>query len=390
MNHDDENSNDAIDKAVMILNQCQESDETSKGKKLKFLTRQLQLLSHKTFSVADYCFGIESYPRCNYDHLRDFLVLPSKRKLQSIVSGTNMDSILEKTFSKTNEQQKNVFLIVDEVKIRPTVAYSGGVLNGMARNQPDVEASSMLCVMMKCLHGGPSLTLSVTPVHKLTSSYQYQTVTEAAAVAERSGGTVLGSITDNHKINQQYCKLFNRINDHHAVHPFDDQRPWYLLFDIVHILKCIRSNWITEKCQRLSIDNKTVGSFSDIRDLYNSERDSILKRTPLTQSAVNPSILQLQNVQHVLKVFNEKVVAALRLQGDPETTVFVEQILNWWNIVNVSAKGQEKRMRDPNRSVQDLTSNNLQTFLDSFKLVPNVSNALHTTQNELFFRQQED
>ena len=48
--------------------------------------------------MTDYCFAIESFPNCNYDQLRDFLVLPSKRKLQSIVSATNIDQVLEKTF----------------------------------------------------------------------------------------------------------------------------------------------------------------------------------------------------------------------------------------------------------------------------------------------------
>ncbi len=32
-----------------------------------------------------------------------------------------------------NSQQRNVFLLVDEVRIRPTVAFSGGVLNDMAK-----------------------------------------------------------------------------------------------------------------------------------------------------------------------------------------------------------------------------------------------------------------
>lgn len=239
------------------------------------------------------------------------------------------------------------------MKIRPTVAYSGGVLNGMAKNDPDSKATSMLCVMMKCLHGGPSVMVSVIPVHKLTALYQFTVVKEAAAIVEMSGGIVLGSMTDNHKINQQYCKLFNRITECQAIHPLDDQRVWYLLFDTVHLLKCLRNNWITEKCQKLSLDNKTVGSFSDVKNLYQAEKDNILKSTPLSFAAICPSRLQLQNVQHVLRIFNEKVVAALKLQGAFETATFIQQILDWWNTVNVSAKGQDVRLRDPNRSVQD-------------------------------------
>ncbi|KAF2354891.1 Transposase Tc1-like [Trinorchestia longiramus] len=104
--------------------------------------------------------------------LRDFLVLPCKRKLQYITSSIGKDQVLRETFDKVQTlQQKNVFLLVDEVQIRPTVSFSGGVLSGMAENNRDCKATSMLCIM-KSLHKGPSLMISITPVHKLTAPYQ--------------------------------------------------------------------------------------------------------------------------------------------------------------------------------------------------------------------------
>ena len=343
-------------------------DDPHKAKRLEFINRQLQLFCYKNFSTADYCFAIECYPRCGYNNLRKVLTLPSKRKLQSIISATDICDILEKTFNKVKiEQQKLSLLLVDEVKIRPTVAYGSGCLNGMAKNDPDSKASSMLCIMMKSLHRGPSLMISVIPVHKMTAKYQFSCVINAARIIEKAGGTVVGSITDNHKVNQQYCKLFQRTKDYCAIHPLDENRFWYLLYDTVHLLKCIRNNWITEKCQRITLDHENIGNFSDIIDLYKSENGSILKSTPLTYSAVYPSKLQLQNVQHVLKVFNDKVIAALRLRKSFDTANFIQQILNWWNTVNVSSNSQNVRMKDPFRSVQTKDSSHLKAFLDIFK-----------------------
>ncbi|KAF2345521.1 hypothetical protein FHG87_023723 [Trinorchestia longiramus] len=87
--------------------------------KLVFLTRQLELLSQKQFSMNDYCFALQSYPKCNYEQLRDFLVPPCKRKLQYITSSIDKDQVLRETFDKVQTlQQKNVFLLVDEVQIR--------------------------------------------------------------------------------------------------------------------------------------------------------------------------------------------------------------------------------------------------------------------------------
>ncbi|KAF2354089.1 hypothetical protein FHG87_015151 [Trinorchestia longiramus] len=135
--------------------------DTEKVKKLVFLTRQLELLLQKQFSMNDY-FSFQSYPKCNYEQLRDFLVLPCKRKLQYITSSIDKDQVLRETFDKVQTLQlKNMFLLVDEVQIEPTVQFSGGVLSGMAENNRDCRATSMLCVMMKSLHKEPSLMISV-------------------------------------------------------------------------------------------------------------------------------------------------------------------------------------------------------------------------------------
>ncbi|RUS75870.1 hypothetical protein EGW08_016359 [Elysia chlorotica] len=117
------------------------SKTVKRQRTLVFITHQLKLLAHKTFCMNDYCFAVESYPHSNYEQLRDELVLPSKRKVQS-------------TFN--------------EVK-------------------------------------------------------------KAAALVEKSGGTVLGSITDNHKVNQLYGKLFDSDDSACSAsvkHPLDDTRTW--------------------------------------------------------------------------------------------------------------------------------------------------------------------
>ena len=123
-------------------------------------------------------------------------------------------------------------------------------------------------------------------------------------------------------------------------------------------------------CQKLTFGNQAIGSFSDVKKLYEAEKDSILKTYPLTGAAVHPSNLQLQNVQHVVRVFNEKVVAALKLQGSDDTASFIQFVLNWWNTVNVSAKGQDIRLNDPHTCVQDLSSTKLKTLHDQFKQAP--------------------
>ena len=60
-------------------------------------------------------------------------------------------------------------------------------------------------------------------------------------------------------------------------------------------------------------------------------------------------------------------MASLKLRGCHDTAKFIQIILNWWNLVNVSGKGQDQRMNDPYRAVQDPQSTSLQTFLSIFQ-----------------------
>ena len=102
---------------VAVL-QTQETEDKKKAKKLDFLTNNLKLLSNKNFTIKDYCFAVGALPHCSYEALREYLVLPSKRKLQAIISAVNVRDILSKTFAKLQKpQQKNVVLLVDEMKI---------------------------------------------------------------------------------------------------------------------------------------------------------------------------------------------------------------------------------------------------------------------------------
>ena len=74
---------------------------------------------------------------------------------------------------------------------------------------------------------------------------------------------------------------------------------------------------MSEKCQKLFLDNKTVGSFPYVKNQYQDENENILKSVHLSLAAVCVSRFQLLKhvfLQHVLRIFNEKVVATLKLK----------------------------------------------------------------------------
>ncbi|KAF2355515.1 hypothetical protein FHG87_013729 [Trinorchestia longiramus] len=152
-----------IQNVITIQTHASASVDTERETKLVFSIRQLELSSKKQFSMNDYCFALQSYSKCNYEQLRDFLVLPCKRKLQYITSSIDKDQVMRETFDKVQTlQQKNVFLLVDDIQICPTNSFFGGLLSSVAENNQDCKTTSILCVIMKSLQKGPSLMISDT------------------------------------------------------------------------------------------------------------------------------------------------------------------------------------------------------------------------------------
>ena len=70
--------------------------------------------------------------------------------------------------------------------------------------------------------------------------------------------------------------------------------------------------------------------------------------------------------KHVLRVIDEKVVAALKVKGHVNTAKFIEKVLTWWKLVNVKIKGETKRFNDPARSVKEQESTSLQPYIEHF------------------------
>ncbi|KAF2347506.1 hypothetical protein FHG87_021738 [Trinorchestia longiramus] len=164
------------------------------------------------------------------------------------------------------------------------------VMEGAIQNHSDLAIPSTFF---------PELGLESTTVSLLLSStYQLERVKEAAAAVERARGRVIGSIRDNHKVNQQYCKLFERLGDYSATakHPLDNERVWFIFTQYIpakqlelHLQNnCTRNNWISEKGQKISLDNETTASFADVKQLYESNKGIILTTITHTQFDVNP------------------------------------------------------------------------------------------------------
>ena len=107
-------------------------------------------------------------------------------------------------------------------------------------------------------------------------------------------------------------------------HPSDPNSKLFFLFDTVHLFKCIRNNWLNVKIPPQTFqfppfdddhefDDAHSASFSVLKTLYETEKNLIVKQAPsLSAKVLYPSSMECQNVNYVVKLFDEKNVAALQ------------------------------------------------------------------------------
>ena len=152
------------------------------------------------------------------------------------------------------------------------------------------------------------------------------------------------------------------------IHPNDPERKIFLLFDFVYIIKSIRNNWLNlNDYERTFVYPNplifpnfedtlklNIAQFQDVRSLYKSEQTSIFKQAHrLTAKACWPSMLERQNVNLSLKIFDTSTLAALsiynskRTDSDSRRTCeFLHIIINVWKIFNVNTTHKHFRLND--------------------------------------------
>lgn len=180
---------------------------------------------------------------------------------------------------------------------------------------------------------------------------------------EEIGFRVICVSSDNNAINGRAMSFFSVPSKHKFkyVHPKDPNRPLFFIYDPVHILKCIRNNWLNQKnasqCMFYpefeNLDSIKTACFATIKKLHSMEAGNIVKFAyGVTLKALMPTNLERQNVKFVLQIFNDYVIEGLRefsgnkdLQHVQDTADYIRLIYTWWSIMNVKTlfKGQSKR-----------------------------------------------
>ena len=313
-------------------------------------------------------FDIFATSRAAYQRLLSQYQLPSVTTLTRLTSKACAISdfdFIQKIFQTLEGRQKQCIILVDEIKVKPSLLYHGGKLFGSAHNKPDELANAVLAVMVVCMYGGPKFLAKMIPVKKSDGQFQFTIVKSVIKAVTHTDGTVVSIISDNHRINQNLMSKFNTSKSEPWLTQPSEDIPGmiFLLYDFVHLFKSVRNNWFTENCQEIEFKPPTesttfTAKWVDIVTLFNLNRDmshnhAIRPAHHLTYPSVFPKPIERQNVPLMLKIFSDETLACLKTYLDDSavgTIKFVELWIHIWKILNVKKPFTNIRLRDPSRS----------------------------------------
>ena len=142
---------------------------------------------------------------------------------------------------------KTVSLLVDEIHLKPYFDYKGGNIAGAAYNS-EQPANLAFVFMITSLFSSLKDVVYIIPSTKMKSEVLYRLILKTITGLETIGFRVISVITDNNAINGRAMSPFSSPPQKSIVypHPSDSSRPLFLILDSVHILKCIRTNWLNQ------------------------------------------------------------------------------------------------------------------------------------------------
>ena len=252
--------------------------------------------------------------------------LPHPSTLRRLYSNIGIDTsfieYLKVACQDFNEFEKHVLLQLDEIHVRSDYTYKGGKIFGSSFIQTDSShpennsfesdpAKTVLAFQVTSLFTKWSEIVRLLPCCNAKSSDLLPVVKQVVIDIEKCGLKVVVICTDDYQLN---VSLFKSLAGSASLqftcpNPSDPNRSIFLIFDPVHIVKCIRNYWINQKDTNTtfifpSIDNYfsetfpyhlSNASFKDLRNIYKSEKYSTAKIAhKLTSKVVWPSVLERQ------------------------------------------------------------------------------------------------
>ncbi|GBO03937.1 hypothetical protein AVEN_104787-1 [Araneus ventricosus] len=216
----------------------------------------------------------------------------------------------------------------------------------------------------KVARDGPEDVVHIVLVSHTVAEDLFPLIKKIILALEEIGFKVMGIVTDNNSINRKAVSSFNNPPQFQVQyqHPADEKMPLFYLIDLVHLIKCMRNNWINKingyfmhYPQFEGEENAVqITSVSILRKIYDIESSELLKFGIGLRKALWPTNLERQNVSRALKIFSSNLVKGLLELGEKhnlmlygDTVNFLNIFCTWWDIANVKTVTKVKHKNNP-------------------------------------------
>uniref|UniRef100_A0A2L2Y813 Transposable element P transposase n=1 Tax=Parasteatoda tepidariorum TaxID=114398 RepID=A0A2L2Y813_PARTP len=349
-----------------------------------------------------------------YNFLRSsgYVILPHHSTIKKLIMSydispknesteENFLSYIKQKFDYLTDADKTVTVMIDEVHLKPFFDFKGGDILGASYNSIEA-ANSAYVYMVQSVESSFKDVVAIMPVKTVNADALYEFIKKTLIGLETIGFHTFCVISDNNSINRKAMSKFStppKVQVEYP-HPFDSSRKLFFIIDSVHIIKCVRNNWLNQKnynsCMfypefQVDVTNdidtndnvKNVplktASFQALRKLHEFERSNLVKYAPtLITKSLFPSNIERQNVKLALNIFNRQLIGAINSLKEKcnildliSTAEYIEIFVNWWDIMNVRTvtKGFHKRneYQKPLR-LNDFSFRYLSAFLEWLSL----------------------
>ncbi|KAG8187443.1 hypothetical protein JTE90_009515 [Oedothorax gibbosus] len=348
------------DEELVINNVIEQLSLISSKKTRRRYNAQTLIFSALLFSISPHAYKFIRHS--------GHIIVPHPSTLRKLTASFNTNphyeqfsdnflSYAKEKFNTLLSHERHVTLMVDEIHIKPFFDFKGGNVVG-ASYEGTAAATSAFVFMIQSILSSYKDVVHIMPVYTITADALHLFIKKVIIGLEDIGFSVIGVVTDNNSINRKAMSMFSVPPNLNIVFPHPNQvisnscrnvRPLFYIIDPVHILKCIRNNWVNQRNHNLCMhypDYKTTteylqkdiqtpstsndssdqnqqqqvplksASFHILRRLHEIEKNSFVKYSySLSYKALHPTSLEKQNVKLALQVFNEYLPSALRKLG---------------------------------------------------------------------------
>lgn len=366
-----------------LWRQLKQSYEDLDSKMANFNDRQNELLvTHqkgRRYNVNDISMALDlvCISRAAYKRLNSYLPLPSIRTLQNLFASSENISICD-IIKELSPMQKYIHLNIDEIYVKPSLRFTGGTVYGNACDNPNELAKTILVLMANCDFGGPKFVAGLRPVFRLDAAFQKKVVLEIIDKLEKAGGHVFCCTFDGNAVNTKMVTSLPGLVPSSTFLTVRGDRRTFWLNDPVHLLKCIRNNFLNASELLFIPPEETevkTAKWSDLVKLFEFETSNSqsVKQSRLNKMSVNPSHISRQRVDLTLRVFCPETAAALQTFGAHETATFVSLVSDFFTIMNTKSPEAAKKLKNPLRKPITRTETSVLQTLNSFaKMIKNM------------------